>query len=233
VENNNVQQDLKNVQWLSEVNDDGLALEFLVLQEKSYHYGAVIYDSNVYDIELSWGNSAFSIEKVNTYGKQVDDTTISGEYKIINDASVELDITDDSMFNGALVGKNVVVDAYDVSSNNYDATVRHDICWETSDRKVQLYTYANMRKFCTGTYYSGNSKKDVVFYFLSRSTFMVYELDDGVQAENVFAKGTYWSEGTTMILNSTLTETADTTTLYLTYRSINYWEVPDTVWYPA
>jgi hypothetical protein len=231
-EKNNRQQDLKNVQWLSDDNDYGIDLEFLVLQENSYHYGAISYNDVDYEIELSWADSEFSIKKVTTYGKLVDDTYISGDYIIFEDTIVVLDIKDDSMYDGELAGKNVTVEAYDVSSSNYDATVRHDICWETSDRKVQLYTFSNMRKFCTGTYYSDNSKKDVVFYFLSRSTFIIYELESGVQNKNVFAKGTYWSQGTSMILNSTLTDTADTTTLYLTSRCINYWEVPATVWYP-
>jgi hypothetical protein len=232
-EANNRQQNVKNVVWQSRANDCDIYLEFTVLQENSWHYGFIEYGDEKYEIAVVWGLSHFSLNVVDYYGKEQEFTYIGGAYDILGDRCVELEISNDRIYDGQLVGKKIVVDAVDTDGDLYDASLRQEVCWEAADDTMQLYAYQGTRRFCVGSFAYGGSCYQVVLYYNDNMSFSIYELTDGIQQEEVLASGTYASNGYSMQLSYEIAESGESVTLQLTGRQVNYWEHPQELWYPS
>lgn len=229
----NTQNEKQYVVWQSESNDYGIDLQFFVYEERSSHFGTISFNGETYDIAMVWDDLNFIVSKVNYYGKTDDFVDISGRYAIKDDNTVELEITVDYIYAGALCGKTIVVNAYDMVDTVHDVAVLSEACWEAEDDLLTLYTYQGMRNFSVGIYSDGATKYDIVVYWLPECSFEAYELSDGVQQSAVVMCGTYICGKDTLELTYCTSDGGEGRTLLLTARTVLIQEYPAERWYPV
>lgn len=229
----NTQNEKQYVVWQSESNDDGIVLQFSVYRERSSHVGTVSFNNKTYDIAMVWGDLSFNVSKINYYGKEYDYDDFSGTYSIKGGNTVELEIFADNMYGGALCGKTIVVNAYDMEDTVHDVAVLHEVCWEAQNDLLTLYTYQGMRNFSVGKYSDGATQYDLVVYWLSEGSFKAYKLSDGVQQSDVVIYGQYICGKDTLELTYRTSDDGAERTLLLTAREILIQEYPDEIWYPV
>lgn len=229
----NTQNEKQYVVWQSEKNDDGIVLQFSVYRERSSHFGTVSFNNETYDIAMVWGDLSFNVSKINYYGKEYAYNDFSGRYTIKADNTVELEITRDYIYGGALCGKTIVVNAYDMEDTVHDVAVLHEVCWEAENDLLTLYTYQGMRNFSVGSYSDGSTQYNLVVYWLSEGSFEAYELSDGVQQSYVVMYGKYICGKDTLELTYRTSDDGAERTLLLTAREILNQEYPNEIWYPV
>lgn len=225
---NNRQQELKNVKWQSGANDYGVSLQFTVLDFNNLYYGTIQYGDIKKEIAFDWWNTGFHLSEVDLYGRVKQTYTSGGVYDIIKDDEVVLDFGADYLFDGALKDKKITVTANAVNPQNYGVRDRNEVCLETEDKNLQLFTYQTMRRFSVGTY----GEKNVVSYWLDNEKFEIYELIDGVQQEELLMYGACESNVNILTLDY-VTGGGESGTVTLNSREIDYWEIPQETWYPA
>ncbi|MGN0804919.1 MAG: hypothetical protein ACI4MS_06015 [Candidatus Coproplasma sp.] len=191
--------------WRSEDNDYGIALEFVVLQDNAHYYGR----------------------------KLVEAEYLCGGYDIKNDTCVELEFIYDSLFDGKLNDKKIIITATEIDGNSYDASVRQEVCWETTDKSFSVYVFQGCRRFGVGTYTHEMGETQFVLYFLEDSQFIVYEMKDGEQTQTIMISGSYYSQGYELILQSDKNNMSADKSIKLYGREINNGEYPQKIWYPA
>lgn len=230
---NNTQNEKQYVVWQSESNDDGIVLQFSVYRERSSHFGTVSFNNQTYDIAMNWWDLNFDLSLINFYGKEYQFKYLSGRYTIKADNTVELEFTRDYIYGEALCGKTIVVNAYDMEDTVHDVAVLQEVCWETENDLLTLYTYQGMRNFSVGKYSDGATQYDIVVYWLPECSFEAYELLDGVQQSDVVMCGTYICGKDTLKLTYRTNDDGAERTLLLTAREILNQEYPDELWYPV
>lgn len=230
----NRQNDIKNVIWRSEDNDYGMLLEFVVLQDNAHYYGWLAFEGVEREIAFTWGNGSFDIRPVDYYGRELGEAEYAGGgYYIKNDTCVELDFLSDSLFGGKLNDKKIIITANEIDGNSYDASVRQEVCWETTDKSFSIYVFQGCRRFGVGTYTHGNVETQFVLYFLEDSQFIIYEIKDGEQTEIILLNGSYHSQGYELILQSGKDNISVDESIEFYGREINIGEYPQEIWYPA
>lgn len=229
----NTQNEKQYVVWQSEKNDDGIVLQFSVYRERSSHFGTVSFNNKTYDIAMVWGDLSFNVSKINYYGKEYDYDDFSGTYSIKGGNTVELEIFADNMYGGALCGKTIVVNAYDMEDTVHDVAVLHEVCWAAENDLLTLYTYQGMRNFSVGKYSDGATQYNLVVYWLPEGSFEAYKLSDGVQQSDVVMYGKYICGKDTLELTYRTSDDGAERTLLLTAREILNQEYPNEIWYPV
>lgn len=231
--NINRQNDIKNVIWRSEDNDYGIALEFVVLQDNAHYYGSLAFEYGEKEVAFTWGNGGFDIRPVDYYGQVLEEAEYAcGGYDIKNDTCVELEFLSDSLFDGKLNDKKIIIMATEIDGNSYDASVRQEVCWETTDKSFSVYVFQGCRRFGTGTYTHGMKETQFVLYFLEDSQFIAYEIKDGEQTQTILLNGSYYSQGNKLILQSHENNISADGSIKLYSREINNREYPQEIWYP-
>lgn len=236
----NKQQSLYNVVWEDATNTDEIKIEILMLNKMDGCYGYIEYNEEKQDVSLSWGNARFSLIAVNYYGENLVSETgddvfkeIGGSYENKNDGTVYLKISQDNIFNGALVNRDITLKAKTIEDNDYDAYDRTNIFWETDTPLLKFYVYQCYRRFGVGSCIVNGQEKEIVFYWLPDKRFEIFELTNGEQGKDVCLSGSYSEENMVVTLNlETNKWFEELTTICLKGGEIQYWENPSEYWYP-
>lgn len=238
---NNRQSKLENVVWRSEENTYGIGIELLALPYSHCPYGYIEYDGDRKEVFMDWSNNRFDMNLVDYYGKDLSHSGgeynyIHGSYNIIEDDKVELvfSVSDDYLFAGELSGAKITVVAHRIEPADYgDVGLYHEVCWDSGDGAMALYTFQGMRHFSVGRYLDiDGASKDIVVYWLANERFIAYEIKERVQQDAELFAGEYGCDGATITLSFSTNAGIDGGSLMLVRRSYGNTVQPEELWYP-